>query len=113
MNQHQGRFLSFDSNPGMTIPVDFWTDFPLVLPIKTKTKNSMKNPVPAQEKPLFPMLFQNNSYAGQRTLKRAAGNGQVELGEMMLDAKRLEAVLKGVVRRKKASVRRISAGRLN
>lgn len=72
----------------------------------------MKKSSPVPEKPLLPALFQTDPRAGELTRKPPA-EAQTFLGEMMLDAKRLEAVLKTIVRRKKTATRRVSADRFD
>ena len=113
MNERQSNFQLFDSGPGTAIPVEFGAELPLLLPIKTQTPNPMKNPLIVPEKPLVPTLFQRASRAGEPTPRRASTPRQTVLGEMMLDSKRLEAILKEIVRRKKAATRRVLADRFN
>lgn len=44
-------------------------------------------------------------------LKSALAMGRIPLAEMMLDAQKLEAALKAIVRKKKMAARRLAAGR--
>ena len=111
MNQRQSKFRSFNANPGLAIPVKFGTDLPLLLPIKIQTPDPRENPLLVPEKPLVPALFLLATADGP-TLKAPAVD-RTFLGEMMLDAKRLEAVLQAIVRRKKTTTRRVSAGRFD
>jgi hypothetical protein len=56
---------------------------------------------PALEKPLIPALFQIAARADD--LKSPLARGREALAEAMLDARRLEAILKAVGRKKKAA----------
>ncbi len=58
---------------------------------------------PALEKPLLPALFQIASRADDLT--RPLAKGREALAEAMLDARRLEAILKAVGSKKKTAVR--------
>ena len=72
------------------------------------------NPTEISEKSLIPALFQIASRADDigsvRALRRALASSRTPLAEMMLDAKRLEGILKGLGKRKKAA-RRAAANR--
>jgi hypothetical protein len=89
----------------MIIPIEFGADLPLSVPIEIQPFKSMKNPLSAQEKPFIPALFNIAHRQGERAFAHAPGAGQTSLGEMMLDAKKLEAILKAVDRRKKTATR--------
>jgi hypothetical protein len=110
MNQCPSTFQSFDSRTVLVIPVEFKSDLPFSLPIKIEAPKPMKKSLLVPEKPLVPNLIENTTCV--RDLKPAPAN-QTVLGEMMLDARRLEVVLKDFVRRKKAGMRRVAAGRFN
>jgi hypothetical protein len=113
MNPRHSSFRLFNSNPGIAIPVEFETDLPLFLPIKIQMPDPMKNPLLVPEKPSVTDLFRIAPGTNELTPRRASTARQTILGEMMLDAKRLEEVLKDVVRKKKAAARRMSTGRFN
>jgi hypothetical protein len=69
------------------------------------------NSTEISEKSLIPALFQIASRADDiqsvRALKHALASSRTPLAEMMLDAKRLEGILKALGKKKKA-VRRIA-----
>lgn len=64
------------------------------------------NPTEASKKSLIPALFQIASRADDiesvGALRRALASSRTPLAEMMLDAKRLEGILKALGKRKKA-----------
>jgi len=63
------------------------------------------NSTDATQKSLIPALFQIASRADEiqsvRALKQALASSRTPLAEMMLDAKRLEGILKALGKRKK------------
>jgi hypothetical protein len=83
------------------------------LQLKSKTLNpSMKNPAIPSDKSLMPALFQIAARADDPEsvveLRSALATGKMPLAEMMLNAEKLEAILKAIVRRKKPAARRAS-----
>ena len=72
----------------------------------------MKNPASTSDKSIMPALFQIAARAGDPesvpALKAALEMGKVPLTEIMLNAEKLEAVLKGIAKRKKPAARRAS-----
>lgn len=72
----------------------------------------MKNPMLISEKEVALTPFQIAARADELAASKTPASGRIHLGEMMLDAKRLEAILTALVRRKKTGPRRAAAGRL-
>lgn len=72
----------------------------------------MKNPAIPSDKSLMPALFQIAARADDPEsvveLRSALATGKMPLAEMMLNAEKLEAILKAIVRRKKPAARRAS-----
>jgi hypothetical protein len=95
------------------IYAQFSNDLTPRLQVNSQPPYSM-NPTEASEKSLIPALFQIASRADDigsvRALRRALASSRTPLAEMMLDAKRLEGILKGLGKRKKAA-RRAANGR--
>jgi hypothetical protein len=64
------------------------------------------NSIEASEKSLIPALFQIASRADEiqsiRALKQALASSRTPLAEMMLDAKRVEGILKAIGKKRKA-----------
>ncbi len=71
---------------------------------------------PSHAKPTVPSVVQSVTRTPEiesvPALQSALATGRIPLAEMMLDAQKLEAVLKAIVRRKKLAARRLAAGRL-
>ncbi|HXB59519.1 MAG TPA: hypothetical protein VNU95_08135 [Candidatus Acidoferrales bacterium] len=107
-----------DSNPpGRDIPIHFPTDSSCAFQIKMQP-NMLMNPTfqaMTGEKPLIPGLFQLAACAGSpgsmSVPQNANALGQTPFAEMMLNPKKLEAILKTIARLEKPVTRRI-AGRL-
>lgn len=104
-------------NQGMAmndIPAQSSADLSPRLRDNPKSPYSM-NPTEVPEKSLIPALFQIAARADDiesvRALKRALASSRTPLAEMMLDAKRVEGILKSLGKKKKA-VRRIASVRL-
>ena len=106
----------------MSIPIEFGTDLSLYFQIKQiqspkQSQNSMNHSTIISEKPLIPGLFQIAACAhdieSASMLKSTLARERTPLSEAMLDPKKLEAILKGIARRKKFSARRASAGRFD
>jgi hypothetical protein len=112
MNQRPTRFRSFAFGPDKGIPVEFGADLPLCFHIKIQPPNLMKNPMLIPEKAIVPTPFQIAARLEEPAPEKTPGSGRRHLGEMMLNAKRLEAVLKAIVRRKKTGPRRVAGSRL-
>jgi hypothetical protein len=83
------------------IPVEFTSDFSHSITTTIEPPDFMNNP--ALEKPLLPALFQIAARADDLT--RPLAKGREALAEAMLDAKRLEAILKAIGTKKKAASR--------
>lgn len=111
MNQSQSYFHLRDTDAVMNIHVEFGDELPISFPIKIQPYKSMKNPLSAPEKPVVPTLFDISPRPGELALKRAPGVSQMTIGEMMLNAKKVEAILKAIVQRKKTP-RRVSTSRI-
>jgi hypothetical protein len=65
------------------------------------------------EKSLFPLRSEIPAHDDEQSvpaLRNALAMGRIPLAERMLDSRKLEAVLKTIVRRKKQNGRRILAG---
>lgn len=75
----------------------------------------MSTPILISEKPLIPGLFQIAAYADDAqsvsALKNALASQRMPLNDMMLDPEKLEAILKNIAQKKKASMRRNSVQR--
>ena len=75
----------------------------------------MNTPTVISEKPLIPGLFQIAACADDTksvsALKNALAEHRMALNEMMLDPERLEAILKNIAQKKKASGQRNSIDR--
>jgi hypothetical protein len=99
----------------ITIPVEFGTGSPLNFHIKVKPNITMSTPILISEKPLIPGLFQIAAYADDAqsvsALKNALASQRMPLNDMMLDPEKLEAILKNIAQKKKASMRRNSVQR--
>jgi hypothetical protein len=93
----------------VSIPIQFNVDVPLSYQIKIQPQNSMTHLT--SEKPLIPALFQIAALAddlyAMPTLKGMLATGRMPLADTMLDADKLEEVLKAIARRKKSATRRI------
>jgi hypothetical protein len=63
----------------------------------------------ATEKPLIPGLFQIAACAGGPAIQNTSDLGRTPFAEMMLNPKKLEAVLKTIARLEKSAARRISS----
>ena len=92
----------------VAIPVQFTVDSPLSSPIKIQQQDSMTL---TSEKTLIPALFQIAALADDPhtmpTLKGMLATGRLPLADTMLDADKLEEVLKNLARKKKLSSRRV------
>ena len=99
----------------MAVPVAFETDLPLNFQIKVKPSLTMNTPTIISEKPLIPGLFQIAACADDArsvsALKNALALNRMPLNEMMIDPERVEAILKKIAQKKKASSQRISVQR--
>jgi|SRR5215469_8675292 len=99
----------------MTVPVEFGTEFPFDSQIKAQPNTPMNATNIIPEKSLIPGLFQIAAYADDATsvsaLKTAVASNRLPLNEMTFDAKGLDAILKNLVEKKKAIVRRAAARR--
>lgn len=93
----------------MGIPIRFIQDLSICFPIKIQTRNFMNGPVPTFDQPLTPALFQIASRVDELesalVFKGTLAIAQIPLGEMMLDAKKFEVILKAVGRKKKSGQR--------
>jgi hypothetical protein len=69
----------------------------------------MKNPIFVPEKPLAPGLYPAAGRTIEPAPQSSPSSHRLHLGDMMLDPRRLEAVLKAIVRRKKTGARRMAA----
>jgi hypothetical protein len=98
---------SVRASVGTPVPIHFAPDLPLCFPIKTQPLNPMNKP----EKPLVPALFQiaarihepESALALKSLMRRGA------LADAMLNAQKLESVLKTIARKKKNGLRRVSS----
>lgn len=91
------------------IPIQSAADFSPVLDAKTQPIHSM-NATEMPKKSLIPALFQIASRADDaesvRALREELATKKTSLGETMLDAKRLEGILKALGKKKKPGTRR-------
>lgn len=94
------------------IPIQFSADLSLSHPVKIQSAYSMNNPAYISDKPALPSLFRVAAHADEPELKNALTQGRASLAEMMLNAERLEAILKAVSKKKK-STRRLPTGGTN
>ncbi len=112
MNEHNVESLHSISIP---IPLEFGTDVSFYFQIKVKPNAPMNTPPTISEKPLIPGLFQIAAYADDArsvsALKNALALNRLPLNEMMIDPERVEAILKKIAQKKKASSQRISVQR--
>jgi hypothetical protein len=96
------------------IPAQFSADLAPRMQVNPQPQYSM-NPTEVSEKSLIPALFQIAARADDiesvRALRHALASSRTPLAEMMLDAKRVEGILKALGKRKKA-LRRVTSGRL-
>lgn len=89
------------------IPIEFGTDVPLYFPIKIQPQNFINIPshAPVSERSLIPALFQIAACAHDiksvSALKSALRLGRTPLAEMVLDPRRLEAILQAAAPEKK------------
>jgi hypothetical protein len=60
----------------------------------------------AFDEPLLPSLFQLTDRADRLSVTKAGALGRFALADLMLNPKRLEAILKAAVKRKKSASRR-------
>ncbi len=101
------------------IAVQFPSDSPRCLPIKIQPQKLMNNPDVNSEKPLIPALFQIAARADDLqslqsllAVRNALALDRASRTEIMLDAEKLDAVLKAVAtKKKKPASRRVSSGR--
>jgi hypothetical protein len=93
---------------GIPIAIHFAHELPLYFPIKAQPLPPMNKP----EKPLVPALFQIAARIHEPESAPALKNlmRRGELSDAMLDAQKLEAVLKAIVRKKKNGARHVSSG---
>jgi hypothetical protein len=105
-------FVVYDLWPP-AFPFNFMLIHLSFLQLKFKTLNPMKNPAIPSDKSLMPALFQIAARADDPEsvveLRSALATGKMPLAEMMLNAEKLEAMLKAIVRRKKPAARRASS----
>ena len=98
------------------IPIQFAVDPPVHYPIKVRPYYLMTTLAFASKKPLIPALFQMAALADDPkalpALKSALGTGRLPLHEAMLDAEKLDAVLKAIARKRKPAPRRPSTNRI-
>ena len=110
----------FDGSSRMApaIPVQFLSDLPRSLPIKIQPRKFM-NPKDANaEKPLIPALFQIAARADElqslqslMAVRNALALDRASRAEVMLDAEKLDAVLKAAsAKKKKSAAQRASGG---
>ena len=96
----------------IAVPVEFGADWPFTFQIKVKPNPAMNTPTIISEKPLIPGLFQIAACADDArsvsALKNALALNRMPLSEMMIDPEKLEAILKKIAQKKKASSQRIS-----
>jgi hypothetical protein len=83
------------------IPIELTSDFSYSVTTTIEPSDFMNNP--ALEKPLLPALFQIAARADDLT--RPLARGREAFAEAMLDARRLEAILKAVGSKKKTAAR--------
>jgi hypothetical protein len=92
------------------IPIQFAVDPPVHYQVKVRPYYFMTPLAFASKKPLIPALFQMAALADDPkalpALKSALGTGQLPLHEAMLDAEKLDAVLKAIARKRKPATRR-------
>jgi hypothetical protein len=95
------------------IPIEFSGDLPPEHPIKIQSNPPMAHSSVASEKPLVTALFQFAAHAEDLYSMPAFGHapttGGNVIAERMLDAEKLEAILKALAGKKKPMARRIFA----
>jgi hypothetical protein len=95
----------------MEVPVQFGTDLALRPQLQIQPLQPM-NPI-APEKSLIPALFQIAARAEEigsiRALRNALAASSTPLHEMMLNAEKVEGILKGFGKKKKSAARRTIA----
>jgi hypothetical protein len=84
----------------LSIPIQFGPDLPLKFPVKIRSNNSISDSVVPPQKPLVPPLFQIVPHAVKLGFKDTLQFGHAPHTEKMLDAERLEAVLRAFVQKK-------------
>jgi hypothetical protein len=107
--------------PAPAIPVLFLSDSPRCFQIKIQPQKFMTPPDAHSEKPLIPALFQIAARAEELqsleslpAVRNALALDRASRAEIMLDAEKLDAVLKAVAAKKKKSApRRPSSGRFD
>jgi hypothetical protein len=62
----------------------------------------------ATERPLIPGLFQIAACAGEPAIQNTSALGETPFAELMLNPKKLEAILKTIARLEKSTARRVS-----
>lgn len=100
--------------PGRGIPIHFPTDSSRVFQIKMQQRMPMNTTFETmtEARPLIPGLFQLAAGAGEPVPQNTFTLGQTPFAEMMLNPKKLEAILKAIARLEKPVMRRLSGGRL-
>lgn len=115
-NGAEASFLGGLGSGAIRIPIEFSADLALSFPINLKPQIPMSNPIVPPAKPLKPTLFQIAARADEpeslSAFKNSLAARQSRLGEKMLDAGKLEAVLDAVTRRKKQAPRRMTQLRI-
>ena len=98
------------------IPVQFAADVPVHYPVKVRPQYFMSMFTVTTNKPLIPALFQMAALADDPkvlpALRNALGTGLLLQDEAVLDAGRLDAILKAIAKKRKPAARRFSAGRI-
>lgn len=98
------------------IPVQFVVDLPLHYEVKVRPKYFITALSVASKKPLIPALFQMAAFAGDPkvmpALKSVLEIGRSPLDDAMLDAEKLDAVIRAIARKKKPAGRRATANRI-
>src|SRR5215469_3124757 len=92
------------------IPVQFAIDLPLHYEIKIRPQYFMTTLAIAPKRPLIPALFQMAALASDPgtmpALKSVLERGQAHLDDAMLDAEKLDSVLRAITKKRKPAGRR-------
>src|SRR5580658_2073669 len=98
------------------IPVQFFTELAIHLPIKIQPHYPMSNPTVPPAQTIVPTLFQIAARADDPeslvAFKKTLASGHAPHAERMLDREKLEAILHAVARKKKAAPRRTTGVRV-
>jgi hypothetical protein len=116
-NEYKSRQFNGSNRMAPAIPIEFLSDFSRSLPVKIQLRKFMNAPDANSEKPLMPALFQIAARADELqslqslpAVRNALALDRASRAEIMLNAEKLDAVLKAVTAKKKKSVAPRAAG---